>query len=133
MNNLTYKRVCDQGSSHFLSYGGANAPTWLRQGHFKAKGHCKKLQVTYFCIQNLPLQYIEWYIFLLLHRHQMCLSPSVYMIISQYLPVLFSENRDSLLQEKKFENWYYLMPEEGFSFFEIQPPSPGKFNRVLII
>ena len=26
------------------------------------------------------------------------------------------------LQENFFENWYYPMPEKGFSFFEIQTP-----------
>ena len=26
------------------------------------------------------------------------------------------------LEAKNFENWYYPMPEESFSFFEIQKP-----------
>ena len=45
------------------------------------------------------------------------------------------------LQAKNFGNWYYLMPEEGFSFFKIQlenltpqkpksPLNPANFETV---
>ena len=51
-----------------------------------------------------------------------CLSPSVYMFISHCLSYIDLKKWSNSLKANFFENWYYPMPEEGFSFFEIQTP-----------
>ena len=78
-----------QASSHLLSQGGANAPLASPRGHFLAKGGgggtSKKSSNTFFaykiCLSSTRNGiYFDYCIDI-----KICLSPSVNMIISQYL------------------------------------------------